>query len=394
MCRTRPLSVLFAMPSPARLRRITGYVTKPGPAALAALTGHTTQKCEAALLEYQDGRSRRGTPSSAIEPAAARLDLGLRLADDVPPWYRLCHVFDDRALQCGIVETGAGANAKPHYAAFEHMAGRRMHFADTLNPKPVFYAERDGNPGRNGDGRKVRNIWVPDDLAQARLRAAYRTHPGRDFASLECWHRGVRDSDLRHVVDQEDWASVARSLEWALDTGAATPVPTLHNPHAAEAMGWLWSAEELGRTGLLVRIFRPGDRRMTAVFAAGLGRDGIEAFRKLKRVARGFPPAQQWPIAEWTDPPQGRWCYGRDIVYGHWSRELKRIVPTNLNPVGSRAQLHPRTAPNSWQWFSSLVAWAWFGLHGLDYTKGQWRPDGDVWVPPRRRPNETANRVG
>ena len=130
------------------------------------------------------------------------------------------------------------------------------------------------------------------------------------------------------------------------------------------------------------------------MFAAGLGRDGIEAFRKLKRVARGFPPAQQWPIAEWTDPPQGRWFFGRDIVYGHWSRELKRIVPTNFNPVGSRAQLHPRTAPNSWQWFSSLVAWAWFGLHGLDFTKGQWRPDGDVWVPPRRRPNETANRVG
>ena len=366
------------LPAP-RLHPIVGYATKPGPSALAALTGRPTQQCEAALRQFQHGTSRRGTPSSAIEPAAAQLDLGLRLVDDLPPWYKLKHVFEDRELQCGIVETGNGPNRKPHFAAFD-----RHFFADELNRTPVPYHQRLGNPGRNGDGRRVRNVWIPDDLAQARLRAEYRDHPNRLAAFVARWDKNGDTIDLRHFVDQQDWATVARCLDRVLATGKSMPVPALNNPHSAGATDWLWSAEETGRAGLLGRVFPPGGGRITAVFAAGLGRDGIRAFQALKREAALSRSSHRWPVDDWSEPPVGRWCFGRDILELNWSPKSRCFQQVNPNPVGSRDRLDPDVAPNSWGWFESLMAWAWFGLHRLDFERGQWRPASDDWVPPRR----------
>ena len=73
---------------------------------------------------------------------------------------------------------------------------------------------------------------------------------------------------------------------------------------------------------------------------------------------------------DWSEPPVGRWCFGRDILELSWSRKSKCFQQVNPNPIGSRDRSDPDVAPNSWSWFESLMAWAWFGLHGLDFEKG------------------------
>ena len=369
---------------PVQLRPIQGSVKKPAACALAALTGKPSHVCEAALREVQDPRSRRGTPASAIQPAALRLGLGLRHYT-FPDGFQLSDVPTGDGLRYGtepiygIVETGGGPSRKPHFAAFERSGP--MFFADALNPEPVRFDRRADNPGRNGDGRRVRNIWINHDLVQARLIAEYRDHPNWPFPLMEVWH-WVQTASTRQHVDRQDWTTIAQVLEMALDSGGKVRVPALNDKDSDGSAGWLWSAREVGRTGLVGHMFHPDSGQVTAVFAAGLGQCGIKAYRELQREVRGSRSAQGWPILDRPQPPNGRWCYGRDLPRMDWLPDANRFKLANLNPPGSREESGMEL--RSWAWFEALVAWAWFGLYSLDCHDGQVRPPGDDWVPPRR----------
>ena len=303
------------MSSLTPLYRVTGYVRKPAPCALAALTGIPSEECERALRKHQNGMTYRGTPASAIAPAGLALGLKLTpvLAEGSTGW--LSAITNGQDVFAGrlLVETGAGGGGKPHFLAAARMPGPSgidiLHVADVLNPTPVHFHDRAGNPGRNGDRRRMRNVW--------------RATPANACASPSLTRVVVTPADphVSHVpleVHPQDREALAPLLARAL--ADSEPVPFVlvgarwRGRHSYPYHDWSWTAQEwLG--GLEVKILPQGDLKTPHLMLIGNGGRGAEALSKITGANPKIADAVRRTFGE--QPPPGPWCLVRHFP-GAW----------------------------------------------------------------------------
>ena len=303
------------MSSLTPLYRATGYVHKPAPCALAALTGIPSEECERALRKHQNGMTYRGTPASAIAPAGLALGLKLTpvLAEGSTGW--LSAIANGQDVFAGrlLVETGAGGGGKPHFLAAARMPGPSgadiLHVADVLNLIPVPFHEREGNPGRNGDRRRLRNVWRATSVTACASPSLVR---------VVLTPQDPHVSEVSPEVHPRDRDTLAPLLARAL--AEAEPVPFVllgsrwRGRHSYPYQDWKWTAQEwLG--ALEVKIFPDSCLKTPHLMLIGNGDRGTEALFKIARVNPKIAAAVRRTFGE--EPPLGPWCLVRHFP-GAW----------------------------------------------------------------------------
>ena len=302
------------MSSLTPLYRATGYVHKPAPCALAALTGIPSEECERALRKHQNGMTYRGTPASAIAPAGLALGLKLTpvLAEGSTGW--LSAITNGQDVFAGrlLVETGAGGGGKPHFLAAARMPGPSgidiLHVADALNPTPVPFHDREGNPGRNGDRRRMRNVWRATSV---------NASASPSFTRVVLTPTDPHVSDIPLEVHPEDRDTLAPLLACAL--ADVEPVPFVlvgarWRGRSYPYHDWSWTAEEwLG--GLEVQIFPQGHLKTPHLMLIGNGDRGAGALSRIAAVDPRIAAAVRSTFGE--GPPAGPWCLARHFP-GAW----------------------------------------------------------------------------
>ena len=321
----RPMSKSKAIP----LHSVSGRIRKPAPVALAALTGETSDDCERALRKHQDGRSVRGTPSTAIVPAGHDLGLLLEPVFQEGTGRRLGPLVATRRFAHPmLLELGGGCSQKPHYLALTFMPGPSgfdtLHIADVLNPSPVPFTERIGNPGGCGDGRKVRNAW--------RVLKPHKIERFRsDIVRVDAEPDGIAFYEApplyTHSID-----ILAPQLKAAL-AGETVPVtgcgPTIvdlvshpgeEKPGDFTGLGFVWRAEKV-RCGLIAHAAREKDKNRRArdrkpgmpkerpphVMVVGTGSQATALWRRFVSSSAKVPPGPWYAIRENPDAWLPEW---------------------------------------------------------------------------------------
>ena len=307
------------MSSLTPLYRVTGYVHKPAPCALAALTGIPSEECERALRKHQNGMTYRGTPASAIAPAGLALGLKLTpvLAEGSTGW--LSAITNGQDVFAGrlLVETGAGGGGKPHFLAAARMPGPSgadiLHVADVLNLIPVPFHEREGNPGRNGDRRRMRNVWRATSVTACASPSLIR---------VVLTPQDPHVSEVSPEVHPQDRDALAPLLARALADAEPVPFALVGRwrnrsfPYA----NWRWAAEERDG-GLEVRIFPEGNLKTPHLMLIGNGKAGTEALSKIAGVSPRIADAVRRTFGEVS--PAGPWSLVRHFP-GAWVSPLSQ----------------------------------------------------------------------
>ena len=210
-----------------------------------------------------------------------------------------------------LVETGAGGGGKPHFLAAARMPGPSgadlWHVADVLNPTPVPFHEREGNPGRNGDRRRLRNVWRATSVTACASPSLVR---------VVLTPQDPHVSEVSPEVHPQDRDALAPLLARAL--ADAEPVPFAlvgrWRNRSFPYENWRWTAEERDG-GLEVRIFPEGNLKTPHLMLIGNGDRGAEALFRIAGANPKIADAVRRTFGE--APPPGPWCLVRHFA-GAW----------------------------------------------------------------------------
>ena len=313
------------------LNPAAGRVRKPAPVALSALAGQTSDDCERALRKYQDGRSVRGTPSTAIVPAGHDLGLHLEPVFEQGSGPRLRMLIARRGFHHPLlVELGGGSSQKPHYLALAFVPGPggfdALHVVDVFNSSPTPFAERAGNPGRCGDGRKVHNAWrvlEPKQIERFRsdiVRVVAEPHGIAIFEAPPLYAHSIE------IVAPQIKRALAGETVVVAGCGPSSvdlmSHPGEEKPWDFSSCGYMWQAEK-ARCGLVARVV--GGKHIAAGKQDGAQRIVLDQRRHLMAVGIGSQATSLWRtlIGSRTKPPSCPWYTIREPP-NEWSPDWLR----------------------------------------------------------------------
>ena len=212
-----------------------------------------------------------------------------------------------------LLRRGPAGGGKPYFLAAARMPGPSgadiLHVADVLNLIPVPFHEREGNPGRNGDRRRLRNVWRATSVHACASPSLTR---------VVLTPQDPHVSEVSPEVHPRDRDTLAPLLARAL--AEAEPVPFVllgsrwRGRHSYPYQDWKWTAQEwLG--ALEVKIFPDGCLKTPHLMLIGNGDRGTEALFKIARVNPKIAAAVRRTFGE--EPPLGPWCLVRHFP-GAW----------------------------------------------------------------------------